>query len=153
MSEKKEKWLDELISRAINEGEPQFDPEKWRQKYPEELEMLKSRAGQASSVPQPNIWRIIFKSPITKFAAAAVIIIAIAISVVHMGPGEQVETPDVGKVAKSPAELMTMASLTLAYRRGGIEAVEEICDKAFKLVGPRPTSLSVQQLLEEFNGT
>ncbi|MHC4641404.1 MAG: hypothetical protein ACYS32_07145, partial [Planctomycetota bacterium] len=34
-----------------------------------------------SAVPQPNIWRAIIKSPITKLAAAAVIIIAVLIGI------------------------------------------------------------------------
>jgi len=123
-----EKWLDELISRTINSGEPQFDAEKWKQKYPEEFQLLKSRAAQVSSARQPNIWQIICKNPITKLAAAAVIIIAIGLSLVHRGPDEQVKPTEVAKVTKSPAEMMTLASLTFAYRRGGIESEEEICD-------------------------
>jgi len=165
MNEKRdEKWLDELISRSINTKKPQFDVEKWKQKYPEEFGILKSRAGQASPRQHPiltygvnyhtckRVGRTIFKSPITKLAAAAVIIIAVGLFLVHRGPDEQIKPTEVAKVTKSPAEMMTMASLTFAYRRGGIEAVEEICDKAFKMVGPRPASLSVRQLLEELNG-
>ncbi len=49
MSRKKdEKWLDEIISRTINSGRPEFDAEKWKQKYPEEFQMLKSQARPAS---------------------------------------------------------------------------------------------------------
>lgn len=147
-----EKWLDELISRAINEGEPQFDAEKWKQKYPEEFQLLKSRAGQAST-QQVSIWTAAFQSRITKFAAAAVIIIAVGLFLVHRGPDEQVKPTEVVKVAKSPAEMMTMASFTFAYRRGGIEAVEEICDKALEMLGPRPEKITVKQLFAEFNGT
>lgn len=99
-----------------------------------------------------RIWRAIIQSPITKLAAAAVIIIAVGLFLVHRGPGEQVKPTEVAKVAKSPAEMMTLASFTFAYRRGGIEAVEEMCDKAFKMAGPRPAKVSIQELLEEFNG-
>ena len=147
-----EKWLDELISRTINTTKPEFDVEKWKQKYPQEFQMLQSLSGQDSSRRQPSVWRIVRQSPITKLAAAAVIIIAVGLFLVHRGPDEQIKPTEVAKVTKSPAEMMTMASLTFAYRRGGIEAVEEICDKAFKMVGPRPASLSVRQLLEELNG-
>ena len=35
--QKNEKRMDELISRTINTTKPQFDPEKWRQKYPDEF--------------------------------------------------------------------------------------------------------------------
>jgi len=149
--QKDEKWLDELISRVINEGEPQFDAEKWKQKYPEEFQLLKSRAAQAST-QQVSIWTAAFQSKITKLAAAAVIIIAVGLFLVHRGPGEQGKPTKVVKVAKSPAEMMTLASFTFAYRRGGIEAVEEMCDKAFKMAGPRPAKVSIQELLEEFNG-
>jgi len=149
---KNEKWLDELISRTINTTKPQFDPEKWKQKYPEEFQMLQSLSGQDSSRRQPSVWRIVRHSPLTKLAAAAVIIIAVGLFLVHRGPDEQIKPTEVAKVTKSPAEMMTMASLTFAYRRGGIEAVEEICDKAFKRVGPRPARVSIQELLEEFNG-
>ncbi len=48
-----EKWLDKLISRTINTTKPEFDVEKWKQKYPEELGILKSRAGQASARQHP----------------------------------------------------------------------------------------------------
>lgn len=107
--------------------------------------------GKVEESSSARIWRAIIQSPITKLAAAAVIIIAVGLFLVHRGPSEQVKPTEVAKAAKSPAEMMTMASLNIAYRQGGIEAVEEICDRAFKMVGPRPASLTVKQLLAEFN--
>jgi hypothetical protein len=89
---------------------------------------------------------------ITKLAAAAVVIVAIGLFLVHRGPNDRVETPEVVNVAQSPAKMMTAMSLTLAYHRGGLEAVEEQCDKATEMLGPRPKSISIQQLLEDFNG-
>jgi len=146
---KDEKWLDELISRTINTTKPEFDAEKWKQKYPEEFQMLLSRTRQASP-RQPNIWRTILKSPITKLAAAAVIIAGIGLYaiLVHQGPGEQ----PVPKVVKSPTKMMSAISLTMAYRRGGIEAVDEQCEKVIRMLGPRPLSLTLGQLLAENNG-
>ena len=151
--EEDEKWLDELISRAINEGEPQFDAEKWKQKYPEEFQLLKSRVGQPSSVYQVNIWRRVVQSKITKLAAAAVIIIAVGLFLVHRSPGEQVKPTEVAKVARSPAEMMTMASLNIAYRQGGIEAVDRQGEKVIKMLGPRPAEITITELLAEYNGT
>lgn len=95
-------------------------------------------------------WQSIIKSPITKLAAA-VIIIAIGLFLAHQGPSEPVETTKAAKVAKSPAEMMTAISLTIAYRRGGLEAVEQQCEKAIEMLGPRPKTISVQELLEDFN--
>jgi len=74
---KDEKWLDELIFRTIDSGKPQFDSEKWRTKFPEEFRILKSRAAKQPAAHQPNIWRIIMKSKITKLTAAAVMTIIV----------------------------------------------------------------------------
>ena len=150
--QKNDKWLDELISRTINTTKQQFDPEKWQQKYPDEFELLKSRAKKTPAIIQPSMWKIVLQSKLTKLAAAAVIIVVISIFVFHRGAREQ-EPPQVVSVSKSPAEMLTVASLRTAYRRGGIEALEKQCDEAIEKLGPRNAKLSIQELLAEFNGT
>lgn len=151
--EKNEKWLDEQISRTINTGKPQFDAEKWKEKYAEEFQILKSRAGQTSRAHKANIWRTVIKSKIAKLAAAAVIVLAVGLFVARRIPDEQIENRTRPEVAKSPAEMMTAMSLNIAYRRGGMEEVEKQCDKAFEMLGPRPGSITVQEMLAELNGT
>jgi hypothetical protein len=106
---------------------------------------------QDSPTRQQSIWWTVRHSPITKIAAA-VIIVAIGFFIVHQRPSEQDDTTTVSKVTNSPVEMMTAISLELAFRRGGIEAVERQCKQAFKPIGPRPGSLSVEQILAEFNG-
>jgi len=49
-----------------------------------------------SAALQPNIWRIIMKSRITKLAAAAVIIIAVLIGISHLGGPIDIATPAYG---------------------------------------------------------
>ena len=97
-----------------------------------------------------TVRKTITKSPITKLAAAAVIIIAVGLFLVHRGPGEQVKPTEVAKITKSPAEMMTALSLERAFRRGGIEAVEDQCRKALRTPIQQSQSPSVQQLLTEF---
>ena len=147
-----EKWLDELISRTINTEKPHFDSEKWKQKYPDEYKTLLSRAATGDSARQPGILKVILKSRLTKLAAAAVIIMAISFFSTRQDQPKQ-EQPKSVEFTQSPAEMMTAMSLTIAYRKGGIEAVEEQYNKAFKLLGPRPGSLSAEQIFAEFNGT
>ncbi|MFB0554502.1 MAG: hypothetical protein ACETWQ_14450 [Phycisphaerae bacterium] len=147
-----EKHLDELISRAINTQEPQFDAEKWKQKYPDEYQTLISRASKKAPTHRPNIWRITLRSPIIRIAAAAVIIIAVSFFSIRQDQDKQ-EQPGIAEVKKSPVEMMTALSLEHAFRRGGIEAVENQCEQALKLLGPRTVSLSSQELLSEFNGS
>ena len=77
------KWLDEALTEAISSEEKKPYFEKWKQKHPEAVEMLTSRAdkGPSTSRRPLSIRRIIMKSPITKLAAAAVIVVAVMLSI------------------------------------------------------------------------
>ena len=145
-----DKWLDELICRTINTEKPHLDIEKWKQEYPDEYQALISR--KAATSPRAIQWANILKSSITKFAAAAVMIVAISFFAVHKEPLEQQRSQKV-IVAKSPTEMLTLRSLKIAYRNGGIEAVETQCEKAIEKLGLKPESISVQELLEDITGT
>ncbi|TSA54682.1 MAG: hypothetical protein D4R45_03615 [Planctomycetaceae bacterium] len=101
---------------------------------------------------KPSAAGTILRSRAARLAAAAVIIVAVGLLMVYRNPGEQ-QQPQTVSAAKSPVEMMTTMSLTIAYRKGGMEAVEEQYSEAFKLIGPRPESLSVKHILAEFNGT
>jgi len=81
-----DKWLDKALSETIGSEKPQTDFEQWKQTHPEAVEMLISRAGSHPASKRPlNIRNIIMKSPITKFAAAAVIIITTLIAINQLG--------------------------------------------------------------------
>jgi hypothetical protein len=140
--------LDRLISRAINSTRPEFDPEGWRHRYPDEFQALVSRSARR----QPGLLSRAAANPIVRFAAAAAIIVATIFCVVEQNSHEP-KCPDIARGAKSPAEMMTSISLRIAHRHGGIEAVEEQYDEAYRLLGPRPAGLSVEKILAEFNGT
>ena len=103
-----------------------------------------------SAEHKPSAPGIIILSRMIKLTAAAVIIVGIGLLAifVHQGPGER----SAPKVVKSPTRMMTSMSLTMAYRRGGIDAVDEQCEKAIRLLGPRPLRLTLGQLLTENNG-
>ena len=100
---------------------------------------------------KPSTPRIITLSRMMKLtAAAAVIIVGISFYIVHQGPGEQNDTIIVSEAVESPSEIMTMKSLKIAYSRGGIEGIENQCEKALKILGPQPASISLGDL---FNGS
>jgi len=71
-------WLDDALARVIGSEKSTADFEKWKQDHPGAVEMLTSRAHRTTQIPaRPlNVWRIIMKSPVTKLAVAAVVIIA-----------------------------------------------------------------------------
>ncbi len=152
MNEKNDdKWLDELISRTINTEKPQFNAEKWRQKYPEEFQILQSRSTQASA--NSVRWVSLLKSSITKLAAAAGIIIVIGFLVIHQAPDKKIEIVEVTNPTKTPAEMLTLRSLKIAYRNEGIEAVETQCEKAIEQLGSQFEEITIKELLAELNGT
>ena len=100
---------------------------------------------------KPSTARIITLSRMMKLtAAAAVIIVGISFFIAHQGPSEQGRTTRVLEIVESPSEIMTMKSLKIAYSRGGIEGIENQCEKALKILGPQPASLSLGDL---FNGS
>ncbi|MBW8039925.1 MAG: hypothetical protein FVQ85_08005 [Planctomycetes bacterium] len=76
--DKSDKKINELISRAIGRQRPTFDFNKWQADHQKEIQTYKAQVKKPSdSVESSEIWRKIMKSPITKLAAAAVIIITI----------------------------------------------------------------------------
>jgi len=99
---------------------------------------------------KPSTARIITPSRMIKLTAAAAVVIAGISFYVHQGPGEQNDTIIVAEALESPSEIMTMKSLKIAYHRGGVEAIENQCEKALKILGPQPASISTAEL---FNGS
>ena len=146
-----EKWLDDQITKAINTTKPHFDLEEWKAKYPEEFQMLKAPAAPETSTPLQRICHAIVKNPLTKIAAAAAVIVIAAVIFFSGKPDQPLETANYAEPTKSPATMMTAMSLNIAYRKGGMAAVEKQCERAFKLLGPRPGSISVKELLAELN--
>ncbi len=142
MSDNNDKWLDEIISKTINTNKPQFDAEKWKQKFPDELRVLQSRANNPQRTTN---WITLLRSPITKFTTAAVIILVIGLLVFRPGLNDKTDTPKVTNVTQTPAYLTTIASLNFAYRYGGMELVEKKFDKALQKVGQKPADVSMQE--------
>ncbi len=82
-----EKWLDDLLEKVIGSQKTEPDFEKWQQRHPQAVETLISRANRQSStsICPHSIWRTIMKSPITKLAAAAAVIIAVLVGIHQFG--------------------------------------------------------------------
>ncbi len=80
-NKKDEKWLDEIISKAVDFGKIEFDAQKWNEKY------LTNKSFESSITkfrPNKNIWRFIMESKVTRYSAAAVV--ALAITLVLFNP-------------------------------------------------------------------
>lgn len=90
-------WLDKELSEIIGSEKPRTDFEQWKQQHPDAVKMLTSWADAYSASERPQMIRnIIMKSPVIKFAAAAVIIIAVLIGIGHFGrDGSSVALADI----------------------------------------------------------
>ncbi len=146
MNEQYEKWLDEQLARTVNSGKVAFDAAKWKQKYSSEYQALVSRAGS-----RPNVQRFSWVRLIVR-AAAVIAIAGLVIFLASRRSEKRVEPRVVSKSEQSPAMLMSRLSLMLAYNRGGMDAVDEQCKKAFELLGQKNTKVSINELLNENDG-
>ncbi|UCG47837.1 MAG: hypothetical protein JSU94_20460 [Phycisphaerales bacterium] len=149
-----DKWLDELISRTVNSEEPRFDAEQFRRKYPAEFQTLLSRATRNAPARAAGLsgnWPRIIRSPFVRLAAAAVIIVAIVLFIPRPAPDHPAPEP-APQAAKSPTTMMTGMSLAMAYRRGGMEALDRQLDETIRLFGSAQPKLSMRDLLEDFEG-
>lgn len=99
----------------------------------------------------PDIRKFVPGSRIIKFAATAVIAVFFSIFIVQFSIRSNNGNIKIAGVTESPAKLTAFGTLSFAYRRGGIGAVEDICDKALRLTGQHPDGMSMDELFEEFN--
>jgi hypothetical protein len=139
--------LDDLIFRTINTEKPQFDAEKWKQKYPGEYQTLILRRGKAPSTSRPNILRIIFGKPLAQAAAAAAVILVVGLMLSRDRQNPNVPAAKPPLIERSPAKIVTMASMRMAYQRGGMDALDKQFRDTLDVLGPRSSSVSIQDLL------
>ncbi len=145
--------LDELISKTINTEKPQFDAEKWKQKYPDEYQTLISRKEKATSSRQPNVLRVIFNKPAAQLVAAAAVIVVVGLLLSRNGKNPNGLTAKPPLIAQSPAKIVSMGSMRMAYQRGGFDALDQQFRDALDVLGPTSLSMSMQEVLEGFNGS
>jgi hypothetical protein len=108
--------------------------------------MNESTAG--SRLSAVRMWQ---RSRVMRLAAAAVIIVSISLLAIQFSLPPKAPS-GTRAVVKSPADMVSVMSLNMAYRRGGIEAVDDLADVAFALPESKPARLSVQEMLTELNG-
>jgi len=154
MNERKdEKWLDDQLQRAVDGTTPVFDAEAWKHKYPAEYQAILRRSGQPGQLDAGRTMRLTLRSSIIKYAVAAAIVVAAGLFFTRS------EREPVGPVVKpqplaqSPARMLSMMSLRMAYQRGGTEALDRQFQDTLNVFGPRSSSMSMQELLEGVNGS
>jgi len=110
------KTLSELISRAVGRENLKFDFGKWKIQHQKEIQDFQVQI-KHSGINNPvltNIWRTIMKNPITKLAAAAVVI-----TVVVLGLFELIDTENKSGVVWAEVAQKVEASTGVIFRSRG----------------------------------
>jgi hypothetical protein len=142
----------ENIEKRIKNVNVVIDSEHNKKVFSNILQAFEKSKAKKPALARLNVHRMILQSTPAKIAAAVVIITAVSFLSTHRAPDKQ-ELSRITEVKKSPVEMMTAISLERAFRSGGIEAFENQCDQALKLLGTRTAGFSSQELLSEFNGS
>ncbi|MHC4435482.1 MAG: hypothetical protein ACYTBS_26940 [Planctomycetota bacterium] len=121
------------------------DPQMDRRVLDDSFEAMDEATGALSPA------RRTLRNRMAGLAAAALIILRVGLLSNQFAPSEQ-EPPNTRRVAKSPAEMLSVLSLNMAYRRGGLEAVDDVSNEAFKMLDSKPAGVSVRELLAGSNG-
>lgn len=85
--DKNNKWLDPLLSQHVHREPEKFDFQKWATEHPNEARLLRSGYADSSrnaKTTVQNFWRFIMESKVTRYSAAAVIVLAMTL--VLFGP-------------------------------------------------------------------
>ncbi len=144
-----EKDFENIVSRLNIDDSPD---DAHRQNLRRRMLSVFNEKSSRRAITFQTIAKTITKSRTAKLTAAAVIIITIGFFLIGRNPDEQTKNRTKTQFKKSPAEMLTAVSLNIAYRKGGIEAVEKQCEEAFNTMGYRPRKVSIQELMVEFNG-
>ena len=151
---KDEKWLDDQLQRAVNGETPVFDAQAWKQRYAAQFQTLLRRSGQPSQSGAGRMVRLVLTGSIRKLAIAAAIVATAGVLLVgRFWPTPDKPTSGPQPVAQqSPAQMVSMISPSAAFRSGGMEGLDRQCERAIERLGPRPTSVSMQELLKDISG-
>jgi hypothetical protein len=101
---------------------------------------------------QRAIRRTLPRHVITRATAVAAVVVIAALLARRPLRREPAPTPP-RRATVSAAELLTVRRLNAVYRRAGMQGLERQCEEAAERVDIRPTRMSVEDLIAEFNGS
>lgn len=89
--------------------------------------------------------------PVKLIAAAALIALTVLLLVSQLS--RKPEPPKEPRAVLSVGEMLTVKHLNVAYRRGGMQALDALCEEAAERVDLKPKETTVDKLIAELNGT
>ena len=111
---KPEDKIEKLIGKLQDRTSTELDERTLKDVF----SVLEKSTKTQPALKQPNIWRIIKRRPIAKFAAVAVIIIAILIGISQFGDSVDLTTVAWGQIQETMKELPYIHIITKTYSKG-----------------------------------
>lgn len=134
------------IKKRVSHAEIGSRPEADKAVLGDLIQELEKVAGNAPIHLKRQDWAIAARI----VAAAAIMIITLI--VVSRPTPETAPEPRLNR-PQSAADLLTVGCLNAAYRRGGLEAIDQRCEEAARRLENRPQKVSVKELIQELKGT
>lgn len=103
--------------------------------------------------PKFNMLMLLVRNKIAVCVTSVVVIVIVGLFVFQSEPENNFEPPKVIDVTQTPANMMSLLSINLAYNRGGLDEVEKQYENGVAKKGPQPKQITITELLAESNGT
>lgn len=131
MNSPEDKTIDMEIKKALGGKPKEFDFERFKEKYPEQIReyQLQARARNKHTPGSNSALRFI-----GKLAAAAMLLTAVGLFLLDTDTPEK--TADT-TVSPHPASMISLVELNRVYREGGLDAVDNQYKQAHVKLGPR----------------
>jgi len=136
--DKDNKWLDPLLSQYLHRQPTKFDLEKWAHEHPDETRLLHNGYGDSGRDTKNrihNIWRFIMESKVTRYSAAAVIVLAMAVLLNPFG------TPGNGGIVLADVQ----------QKVAGIETMVIRGTKTVKVTGEPDSAVAISGMILDFD--
>ena len=99
-----------------------------------------------------NTWAVIYNSKLSRLTAAAIILVAVFVIFFANNNSEKIDN-QISDLQKTPAVSTSLLSLNTAFKHGGLEEVEQLCEKAFEVSGPLSNGIELLDVFKESNGS
>ena len=135
--------LENVIEKALGGTAKAFDFEAFKDRYPEQVKQYQA---QVRLGKRPLAGRKVNFSIFAKLAVAAMLLVAVGVSLLDSNKHQEI--PEVA-VSPPPPSKISLVALNRAYRRGGLEAIDDQYEQAHAKLGPRTGSVTFSGLSNE----
>jgi len=138
-----------ITNKIVKKFNVEINPQKDKAIFQKMLELQKNCSEMKKQLSPMDILGFLLRSRMVQATTVIVLFIFIGFYVVGSRSDTSENTVKVSIPSVPKSELTTLAALNLAYRKGGMEMIEDKYDKAFLSNGPRSIVMSIRDYSKE----